>query len=172
MGQEVQAPEPKVKAAFLYNFSKLVYWPTNAFANSNSPIVIGILGRDPVAKELERTLTGRSVGNREIKTARFDSIEDATNCHVLFISDSERRKLETILSTLATRPILTVGESKGFAEHGVIELIKTNSNIHFRINLEAANRAGLQLSSQLTRLDRTLRPPVQPSTNTPSKAPK
>lgn len=169
MAQEVSAREPEVKAAFLYNFSKLVYWPTNAFAASNSPVVIGILGRDPVAKELERMIEGRAFNGREIKAARFDSVEDITNCHVLFISDTERRKLESILNKLQSRPILTVGETKGFAENGVIELIKTNSNIHFRINLDAAKRAGLQLSSHLTRLDRTLQPPVTPPTQPPAR---
>jgi len=156
--QEVSAPEPQLKAAFLYNFSKLVSWPTNAFASTNAPLVIAVLGQDPVAKELGLTLTGRRVAGRELKTFRLDSMEAATNCHVLFISGSERRDAEHLATALRHQPVLTVSDMKGFASWGMIELVRTNNNFDLRINPGAAREAGLELSSHLTRLDRSLRP--------------
>src|SRR2546421_6062282 len=36
-----------IKAGFIYNFAKFVEWPSAAFAQPDSPIVIGILGTDP-----------------------------------------------------------------------------------------------------------------------------
>ena len=36
-----------IKAGFIYNFANLVQWPSNAFTQPDSPIVIGILGEDP-----------------------------------------------------------------------------------------------------------------------------
>jgi len=164
--QQIEAPEPRVKTAFLYNFTKLVTWPTNAFADSNAPIVIGVLGRDTLGEELDR-IEGRIVSGRPIHVERYASAESVTNCQVLFITDSERRKLDSIFNELQGRPILTVGESRGFASQGVIELVKTNDNLNLRINLEAANEAGLTLSSRLMRLDRTLRPP-DPRSETPA----
>jgi hypothetical protein len=165
----IQASEPEVKAAFLYNFSKLVTWPTNAFASSNAPLVIGILGKDPIGKPLDILLAGRTVGNRPLIAVRFKSGDVATNCHILFISESERRRLDFILSGLNDRPILTVGDTKGFAERGMIELVKTDGSINLSINLVEARRAGLSLSSYLTRLDRNLRPPL--GTNWPTRPP-
>jgi hypothetical protein len=167
--QEIQAPEPEVKAAFLYNFTKLVTWPKSAFASNSAPLVVGVLGKDPFGKNLDTLLAGRTVGVRRIQAERFKSGEAFTNCHVLFISDSERRRLGFILAELSGKPILTVGDYKGFAEQGMIELVKTNSNISLSINLVAANRAGLTLSSHLTRLDRNLRPPAV--TNSPPARP-
>lgn len=163
--EEIQAPEPEVKAAFLYNFTKLVTWPKHAFASNSAPLVIGVLGKDPFGKQLDNILAGRTLGARKIHAERFKSGEAFTNCHVLFISDSERRRLDFILSDLRDKPILTVGDTKGFAEQGMIELAKTNGTISLSINLVAANRAGLALSSHLTRLDRNLRPPAV--TNSP-----
>lgn len=165
--QDVEAPEPKVKAAFLYNFTKLVYWPTNTFANSKTPLVIGVLGRDPFGKELDTVVAGRTVEGRNIQVARFNKVEEITNCQVLFIDVSERRNLDSILDALRDKPILTVSDIKGFASRGMIELTKSNDTMIFRINLEAADHAGLRLSSRLTRLDKTLQPPGSNSTNSP-----
>lgn len=156
--QPLEAPEPRVKAAFLYNFTMLVSWPTNAFANSNAPIVIGVLGKDTLGEELDR-IEGRRVAGRTIHVTRHESVDSTTNCHVVFVTDSERHKLDSIMSVLRNKPILTVGEARGFATQGVIELIKSDNNINLRINLDAASRAGLLLSSRLTRLDKSLRPP-------------
>lgn len=157
-GQEIQAPEYKVKAAFLYNFTKLVEWPTNAFASDQSPLLVGILGKDPFGKELDDLTTGRAVNGHALQLVRFSAVEQITNCHILFICESERRKLDSILDVARGKPILTVGDMKGFETRGMITLVKSNDSINLRINLAAAQEARLQLSSRLIRLDRSLRP--------------
>lgn len=169
--QELQAPESKVKAAFLYNFTKLVEWPTNTFADDATPLVIGVLGKDPFGKDLDNLVAGRTAKNRPVQIVRFTSIEQITNCQVLYISESERRKLDSIFEALHNRPVLTVSDLKGFESRGMITLVKSNANINLRINLEATRQARLQLSSRLIRLDRTLRPteaesPAQPPPRT------
>lgn len=171
LGQDLEAPEYKIKAAFLYNFTKLVEWPTNAFASQKAPLIVGVLGKDPFGKELDALTTGRAVNGHALQPVRFSTVEQITNCHVLFISESERRKLDTIFDALRDRPILTVGDMKGFETRGMITLIKNNDTINLRINLEAATEAHLRLSSRLIRLDRSLRPTDEGQpTATPPKA--
>lgn len=170
-GQEIEAPEYKVKAAFLYNFTKLVEWPTNTFATDRSPLIIGVLGRDPFGKELDTITAGRAVNGHALQPIRFSAVEQITNCQVLFIAESERRKLDSILDALQGKPVLTVGDLKGFESRGMISLVKSNDNINLRINLEAAEAAGLRLSSRLIRLDRSLRPTdEEPPPRPPAKA--
>ena len=167
LAQPIEAPEQRVKAAFLYNFTQLVTWPTNAFAASNSPIVIGVLGKDSLKEELDG-LNGLKAAGRIVQVARYEEVARATNCHLLFISDSERRRLDTIFDALHNAPILTVGESRGFSQRGMIELVRSDKNFELHINLEAANAAGLRLSSRLTRLDRRLRGIEPQPTNAPT----
>lgn len=157
-GQEIQAPEYQVKAAFLYNFTKLVEWPTNAFATDKSPLIVGVLGKDPFGKQLESLTTGRAVNDHALQSRHFSAVNQITNCHVLFICESERRKLDSIFDALRGQAILTVGDFKGFETRGMITLVKSNDSINLRINLEAATKARLKLSSRLIRLDRSLRP--------------
>jgi len=168
--QEIQAPENKVKAAFLLNFAKLVEWPTNTFGNDTTPLVLGVLGKDPFDKALDEIVAGRTVKNRPVQIVRFTSVGQITNCQVLFISESERRKLDSIFDALRGRPILTVGDTKGFESRGMITLVKSNASINLRINPEAARQARLQLSSRLLRLDKNLRPPeADPPAGPPRK---
>ena len=50
-------------------------------------------------------------------------------------------------------PVLTVGEHVQFSRlGGVIAFIRDGNRVRFEINLDAADRAGLQVSSKLLRL--------------------
>lgn len=157
-GQELQAPERNIKATFLYNFTKLVNWPTNTFTNTSAPIIIGVLGKDPFGAALNEVVKGKTVNDRPVLAVRFKSVDEIKNCHVLYISESERRRLEKTIQALRSRPILTVGDLPGFETQGMITLVKTNETINLHINLEAVTKSGLSLSSRLLRLDKTLKP--------------
>jgi hypothetical protein len=169
--QPITAPEPQVQAAFLYNFTKLVTWPTNAFASPSAPIIIGVLGKDPVGPALESVVKDKKVNGRPVQMLPFKTVAEIKICHVLFISKSERRRLDATLKTLRAQPILTVGALPGFESRGMIALIKSNETINLRINLEATTQAGLNLSSRLLRLDKTLKPTTGSSTNRRPPAP-
>ena len=88
-----------VKSAFLYNFAKFVQWPAESFSNDQSPILLGILGTNPFGSAL-KTIDGKTVGNRSLVVKYFETIEDLDQCHVLFISKSEKKTLSEILPVL------------------------------------------------------------------------
>ncbi|PYJ96776.1 MAG: hypothetical protein DME23_18965, partial [Verrucomicrobia bacterium] len=44
--QVVRAPEYSLKAAYLFNFTQFIEWPSNSFISADAPIVIGVLGED------------------------------------------------------------------------------------------------------------------------------
>src|SRR5258706_537142 len=56
----------ELKAAFLYSFTKFVEWPARCFPGTNSPIVIGVVGKGPLCAEIERAVKGRKVNGREL----------------------------------------------------------------------------------------------------------
>ena len=74
-------------------------------------------------------------------------------CHILFISSSEEERLAKIIETLKDSSILTVGEVKQFAQRGgIINFIVKENKIRFEINVDAAERAKLKISSKLLKL--------------------
>ena len=150
--QAVRAAASQVQAVFLFNFAQFVDWPAEAFADSQAPLVIGILGDDPVGAFLDETVRGDTVGGRPLEIRRYRGIEEIKTCHILFISRSEADRLEDMLAALKDRPILAVSDGDGFAGRGgMIQFVIERSRIRLRINLEAAQAARLLISSKLLR---------------------
>jgi len=70
-------------------------------------------------------------------------------CHVLFVSSAADR-VPLFVNAATGAPILTVSDAPGFLdEGGMIELRIIDRRIRFAVNVQAASRAGLRLSSQL-----------------------
>lgn len=147
------AKEHEVKAAFLLNFAQYVEWPPAAFPPPAAPIIIGILGDDPFGNVLDQTVRDETVKNRPIAIHRSRQVEHLKHCHLIFISKSERGRLAHIFASLAGRHCLTVGETDRFAHNGgIINFRLQGANVRFEVNLDAARRSGLTISSKLLRL--------------------
>jgi hypothetical protein len=149
-----QAPptEYQVKAVFLFNFSQFVDWPAAAFADSRSPLVIGVLGDDPFGAMLDEIVRGETVNGRPLAVRRYQSIDQVDACHILFIGRSQTGQLDTVLAALKQRSILTVGDFEGFTQHGgIIRFVTVGNKIRLRVNLAGAQQAKLTISSKLLR---------------------
>ena len=147
------APEYQIKAAFLFNFAKFVDWPPQAFPQATSPIIVGVLGKNVFGHYLQDTIRDKQVKNRRFEIKEFASVNDALNCHILFISPSLKDDLPKILSALRNTSVLTVSESDQFIPAGgMINFTIEESKVHFQINDDAAKKAGLRISSKLLSL--------------------
>lgn len=153
--------EYRVKAAFLYNFTKFVEWPADSTVNKES-FQIGILGDNVFATEIE-ALAGKAVGDRILTFYRYQSWDDrAAKCDILFISSSEEKNLPEILRRLKRSPVLTVGDTVGYATRGVmINFFMEGNKVRFKINLKQAQRAGFKISSRLLKLAVVLENPAE-----------
>jgi len=150
--QTPASPEYQLKAVFLFNFAQFVEWPATAFPEPQTPVVIGVLGEDPFGAFLDETVRGEKVNNRPLAVQRFRRVEEIKNCHVLFISRSERDRLGQILPSLKGRNILTVGDAEDFAGRGgMIRFVTEKNKIRLKINVDAAKTADLTISSKLLR---------------------
>jgi hypothetical protein len=157
-GQAQTADEYHVKAAFLYNFAKFVEWPDSAFKNSSEPLVICILGRSPFGPLLEQAIQGKQIGGRNLVVRETADPREAADCHLLFIAASEKKRLPAVLEILKATSVLTVGESSNFAgAGGVINFRLDSGKVGLEINLCAAQRARLQISSKLLSLARIVK---------------
>ena len=153
-----EANEYEVKAAFLYNFARFVEWPDNVSPDPNGPLVIAILGRDPFGGEIDRAIEGKTVNGRRLVIKRFSSLETYEQCHILFVSSSERGNLPRILAAVRTSSVLTVSETDRFAQiGGIINFITIENRIRFEINQAAAERVGLKISYKLLSLGRVVK---------------
>jgi hypothetical protein len=149
------APAPtdsEVKAAFLCGFAEFVDWPS---LGKSDPVTIGILGHDTFGPVLDETMKNRALQTRPIILKRISTLEEALRCQIVYVSASEKHKLEESLRVLGRASILTVSDIENFAERGGMIGFRTEQNrVRFSVNTEAADRAGLQISSRLLKLAR------------------
>ncbi len=150
-----EASELEVKAAFLLNFLKFVEWPADRLSDPAAPYVIAVIGEDALGTTLLGTTSGKTIGTRAVQVQVVARASDVTTAHLVFIAASEQRQLPAILRELDGRGVLTVGDTPGFAESGVVlNLVTQDHRVRFEANTAAAARARLRLSSHLLRIAR------------------
>ena len=143
-----------MKAAYLVNFAKFVEWPASAFSSGKAPLVIGIVGRDPVGDELQRAGGGVSANGHPIEVRRIAAAE-ARECHLVFIPETERG--DAVIAAVLGAPVLVVGEGEGFARRGgALGFVKDGGSVKFEANPKAAARNGLNVSAKLLRVARAV----------------
>jgi len=148
--QQLKPTEAQLKAAFLFNFGKYVTWPTAAGATFS----ICVLGRDPFGSSLDSIVAGETLGGKPAEVRRVRSVQEASGCQIVFISASEENHLQATLTTLSrSGSALTVGDSPDFVQQGgMIQFVEEGNRVRFVVNLAAARRAGLVLSSELLKV--------------------
>jgi hypothetical protein len=140
--------EYPVKAAYLYEFARFVEWPE--IGSTAGPLCIGVLGDDPFGEALDRAVTGKKAGGRALAVRRFRNLEELQPCGILFVANSEARRLDAVLVKTAGWATLTVGEDDGFTVGGgMVRFLVHGNRVRFEVNLRAAQGAGLRLSSRM-----------------------
>lgn len=143
----------KVKAEHLYNFAKFVEWPQEAFKGPDDPVVIALLGREPLDAHLRQMALDATIQGRSVRIRRFKTVDDLEPCHVLYIDESRKNSISDIFYIIEDWPVLTVSNMKDFSKRGgIINFIDQDDKISFEINADAAKEARIQLSSKLLKL--------------------
>jgi hypothetical protein len=153
----LSAQQYQAKAAFLYNFAKFVDWPVPE-GDPEAPIVIVILGGDPIGQALDQAVWGKKVNGRPLRVRRISLLRDVLPAHLVFVSAQERRRGPELIRAVEGAGVLTVGEADDFLEQGgAVRFIAEDNKARFVINLEAVRRSGLMVSSRLLSLARVER---------------
>lgn len=149
--QSSQVTTDSLKVGFLYNFAKYTEWPQTSSAAVDQ-LRFCAVGSAPLSGQLA-LLHERRIANRPIDVRHRISAAELSTCHVVYLSHDEAERAESILKTLSGTPVLTVSDLPGFARQGgMIELVEMDNRMRFEINLAAARRTGLVMSSQLLKL--------------------
>jgi hypothetical protein len=149
--------EYEVKAAFLFHFAQFVEWPEAAFQSANTPLTYCTITEDPFHGSLDAALRGKMIGARTFRVEHIKLPQDIQGCQILFIGAEERKLLPAILAGIKENSVLTVGESENFVQDGgMIGFLLDKNKIRFEINLGAAQKAKLRISSRLLALAKSV----------------
>lgn len=156
--QDAPVGEADLKAAFLYNFTKFIEWPAEAFAKEDAAVVVGVYGDEEFTQNLRTLLADKKAHNRPFTVRRLTSPQDAKTCQILFFRENETRKMGAAYESIKRLPILTVGESDDFLDQGgMFTMLFEDKQLRFEVNTGAAENAKLTISSKLLRLAKSIR---------------
>jgi hypothetical protein len=154
--EEPEFSEYEVKAGFMYNFPKFIEWPGDTFSGTTKAITLCVVGTDPFGKALG-SIDNKTVQNRRLEIKYTARSRDLKMCSILFISGSEKESLPQILEILKGAATLTIGDTRGYAQQGVIiNFVMEQNKVGFEINAESARQAKLTISSKLLKLAKTI----------------
>lgn len=153
------APQPlqtsleySVKANYLVRFAAFVEWPGASFADSRSPVVICVVGRDPFDGALERAARAQTAHGRAIAVRRPGTAEAAAGCHILYVGRGGGSLVPS-----GHRPVLLVSDGAISSDRGMIHFVVSDERVRFHIDLQAASRGRLSISSRLLNLALSVR---------------
>ncbi len=143
------AKEYSIKASFVFKFLEFVDWPENSTANSND-LVIAVIGKTPIAAELQKISSNYKTDNRKIKIKMVNHVKELDDANLVFISSSKMSELKAIMDWADSSGALTIGDEPGFAQLGImINFTIEQESIRFEINKGSAESAGIKISSLL-----------------------
>jgi hypothetical protein len=155
-----QYEEYDLKAVYLERITRFVEWPDETEGSgSDDSFVIGVLGENPFGTILTDLYAERTIKSKNVKVRYLSQLKEIEGCDLLFISQSMSEELPQVLQITANKPILTVGDTKGFAEKGVlVNFFIEKNKLRFEINEQALHEADILIDSLLLKVSKIINP--------------
>jgi len=147
--------EYRVKAEFLERFTRFIEWPDDSpLKDPEKTFCICVTGKNPFGGYLQEMAQQVKIKGKPVEIHQIEQLTaELPKCQILFIARSEKDKLADILKLTEDKPILTVGDTDGFAEDGVLmNFFTSGSYIRFEVNIDRAEKSKLKFSSRLLKL--------------------
>lgn len=165
--QAASAPtSAQISAAFIFNFVKFTEWPRKEFPHASSPVTVCFMAAEEVRAAFESVSAGKDLNGRPVVVRDVKSAADVSDCRVLYVLPQSNTATTGVLRNARLSSALAIGASDDFLEQGgVIRLLVENNRMRFDVNVGAANRANLHLSSKLLALARSVVDLPEPGSN-------
>lgn len=149
---ESRPSEYDVKAAYLVNFGRFLREEAKV-AGPASDFAICVLGEDPMGHALDTIAEGQKIDERPVRVRRVEEAAEARGCDEVYISASETSRMGADAEALRGSGALTVSDAPEFLRAGgMIQFVIQRNHVRFRVNLDAARKARVVLSSELLRV--------------------
>nr|WKN40267.1 YfiR family protein [Tunicatimonas sp. TK19036] len=146
-----QTTEDKMKAVFLYSFTKYVDW-----SHSDDQIVIGVYGNNTVLNILQKDMKGKKVQGKDVVAKSITTPSEVQSCQVVYLPKSNSSQLSEVVSTSAKQGILVVTEENLAAQGAGISFTKQSSKLGFVLNKKVLEANQLKVMTALYNMGKVL----------------
>ncbi len=149
-----------VLTALTLNVAQFTQWPDHIF-NKTEPILNLCVFGDNVVHQSFESMDRKVINNKTVHIINLSRLRKLNRCQLLYISKLKGNQLNSLLTELKQKPILTIGENMEFLKAGgMVALEKINGKIQLTINLAMIKQAELVISSRLLKLAKIVDFPI------------
>ncbi len=150
VGPQDQSEEAsaKIKAIYIYNFTKYIEWPGN-YKEGN--FVVGVLGNNPpLLTELTKMAATKKVGSQKLEILNLSSFTDDSRCNIVYILPDNSTQLSDVVNKLKSKSTLIVTDKPGLAKQGAaINFIISENKQRIELNVTNIEKYRLKVASTL-----------------------
>lgn len=141
----------KIKAVFMYNFTRYFEWPENKKVDN---FVIYVVGKnDNLVNELKTLASKKKVGNQEIEVKNSSSFDPAITAHMIYFTPDVMKPVSDAASKNKNKGALVIAELPGACKSGAsINFIVVDSKLKFEYSKNTAVKAGLKTNEDFKAL--------------------
>ncbi len=141
----------KIKAVFLYNFTRYFEWPS---AKKTGNFIIHVVGKnEALMKELTKMAESKTVGNQKMEVINTPAFDPKAKPHMLFLLPDVSKSLADATSKLKGKGALIIAENAGAAKGGAaINFVVIENKQKFEYSKNSAVKAGLKTSEDFKAL--------------------
>ncbi|MBL7888401.1 MAG: YfiR family protein [Bacteroidia bacterium] len=147
-GEEANA---KIKAIYIYNFTKYIEWPQE-YKSGN--FVVGVLGTNTaLLGELNKMAAAKTVGSQKFDIKNISSPADAAACHIVYILSDKSSQLADVVTKVKGKSALIVTDKEGLAAKGAaINFIIVENKQKIELNKGNIEKYKLKVAAQLVEM--------------------
>jgi hypothetical protein len=140
----------KIKAVFLYNFTRYFEWPDN---KKTGDFVIYVVGKsDNLIAELKNLAGKKKVGNQDIEIKNTMTFDATINAHMVCLTADVSRSLADVISK-NKKGTLLISETTGGAKQGAsINFVAVDNKLKFEYSKSNAVKTGLKTNDDFKAL--------------------
>ena len=149
--------EYTAKSVLALNLARYSDWPLAAVIDDHATVNLCLLG-DDVVQQAFGMIDKKQVGNKALSVLNISKSQDLSSCHLLYISGNTDNTTQLIQESYKHH-ILTIGETDDFlTQGGIVYLEIADSKINLNVNVEASQKAGIQISARVLKLATIFKP--------------
>lgn len=143
-----QSREYTLKSVYIEKFTRFTNWPPGCgMENKEEPFSIHVLGNQAFSEMLKNIFSFQKIYQKPVEVKLLDKWKKMGECHILYISGDYEEELSQLLESIKDRPMLTISDTEGFAEKGVIINFYIERNkLRFEVNETALHESPLEMN--------------------------
>jgi hypothetical protein len=142
----------KIKAVFIYNFTRYFEWPDN---KKSGPFIIYIVGKnDNLITELKSLASKKKVGNQDIEVKNSSTFDVGITSNIIYVlPDVAAKTVGDVAGKNKGKGTLVVAESPNACKSGAsINFLIIENRVKFEYSKNNAVKAGLKTNDDFKAL--------------------